>query len=50
LGLAICKGIVDAHGGTITCKSSGYDPQKLPGTTFTVVLPLITERQQSVKT
>jgi signal transduction histidine kinase len=50
LGLAICKGIIEAHGGQIACKSSGYDPQKLPGSQFTVVLPLVTERQQSTKT
>ena len=47
LGLAVCKGIIEAHGGEITCHSDGYDPQKLPGSEFIVVLPLFTERQAS---
>jgi PAS domain S-box-containing protein len=34
LGLAICKGIVDAHGGTIAAESQG----KGQGTTFRVIL------------
>jgi len=46
LGLAVCKGIIDAHGGTIACRSDGYDPQKFPGSEFTVTLPLVAERQQ----
>ena len=33
LGLAICKGIVEAHGGEISVTSSDED-----GTTFTVLL------------
>lgn len=49
LGLAVCKGIIEAHGGTINCHSDGYDPQKLPGCEFVVMLPLNTERQTSVK-
>jgi signal transduction histidine kinase len=49
LGLAVCKGIIEAHGGLIACSSEGYDPQKLPGCEFIVVLPLNTERQTSAK-
>jgi len=49
LGLAVCKGIVEAHGGMINCHSAGYDPQKLPGCEFVIVLPLNTERPTSVK-
>ncbi len=49
LGLAVCKGIVQAHGGEIFCQSEGYDPQGLPGCEFTLVLPLVTEQQVTVK-
>ena len=35
LGLAICKRIVEAHGGTISVRSSGSD-----GTTFVVQIPI----------
>jgi signal transduction histidine kinase len=44
LGLAVCKGIIEAHGGVIVCSSPGYDPNRLPGCEFTVTLPLVTER------
>lgn len=40
LGLAIAKGIIDAHGGTIWLESEGYDEQACPGTTFHVLLPV----------
>lgn len=39
LGLPIAKGIIEAHGGTITVHSDGYDPTHLPGSTFTITLP-----------
>ncbi len=41
LGLAICKGIVEAHGGQISMQSRGYDPDRLPGSEFVVVLPVV---------
>jgi PAS domain S-box-containing protein len=44
-GLAICKRIVEAHGGTITVQT-----KKGQGTTFTVTLPLKTNMKQEVKT
>ncbi len=46
LGLAIAKGAVVAHGGTIWVESAGYDEEKLPGSRFCVRLPL-TEWQES---
>ncbi len=40
LGLAICKGIVEAHKGRIWVESAGRSEAKLPGSTFYVELPL----------
>jgi signal transduction histidine kinase len=39
LGLAIVRGIVEAHGGKVWAESSGYDEENMPGSHFHVVLP-----------
>ena len=43
LGLALSRGIVEAHGGRIWVDSEGVDEVKLPGSNFHVILPI---RQQ----
>jgi signal transduction histidine kinase len=43
LGLAIARGVVDAHGGYVWVESPGHDEEKCPGSQFFVRLPL---RQQ----
>lgn len=50
LGLAICKGIIEAHGGTISVESPGYDLNAKPGSEFIIILPLVADAQQNVFT
>ena len=42
LGLPIAKGIIEAHGGRIWVESEGYDEDTCPGSTFHLMLPLLT--------
>lgn len=51
LGLAVCRGIIEAHDGRIWVESRRRDPEALPGSEFFVVMPLVTEgrrRKRSV--
>lgn len=40
LGLPIARGIVEAHGGRLWAESPGFDPEKCPGSTFHIALPV----------
>lgn len=40
LGLAVTKGIIEAHNGKIWAESPGYDEEALPGSTFHLLLPI----------
>jgi signal transduction histidine kinase len=40
LGLTIARGVIQGHGGRIWVESAGYDPEKLPGSTFYIILPV----------
>jgi signal transduction histidine kinase len=46
LGLAIARGIVEAHGGKIWVKSPKHDEGTCPGSQFYVVLPLHQQNYQ----
>ncbi|HSH00882.1 MAG TPA: ATP-binding protein [Anaerolineae bacterium] len=43
LGLAIARGIVEAHQGEIWVESEGYDEERCPGSRFYVRLPVASE-------
>lgn len=40
LGLAIARGVAEAHGGWVWVDSEGYDPERCPGSRFHVILPV----------
>ena len=43
LGLTIAKGVISLHSGTVWVESPGYDPERFPGSTFYVILPVAEE-------
>lgn len=47
LGLAIARGIVQAHGGKIWVESKGYNEQTLPGSKFIITLPIQKESEKA---
>ncbi len=52
LGLAIARGIIEAHGGKIWVESPGHDEETCPGSTFYILLPhtprtLLNESEES---
>ena len=40
LGLAIVRGLLNAHGGSISADSPGFDIKNFPGSVFTMILPV----------
>ncbi len=46
LGLAIARGIFEAHGGRIWAESPGCDEEKCPGSTFHIELPIWLEKPE----
>jgi signal transduction histidine kinase len=40
LGLTVARGIIEAHDGQIWVESEGHDEERLPGSTFHILLPL----------
>ncbi len=47
LGLAIARGIVEAHGGRIWVESPGYDEETNPGSTFFISLPVEKQTEEA---
>lgn len=47
LGLAIVRGIIQAHGGQIRAESPGYDEKNFPGSKFIVTIPVL---QRTIET
>lgn len=49
LGLAIARGIVQAHDGKIWVESKGYNEETLPGSKFILTLPMLKKESEKEK-
>ncbi len=49
LGLAVVRGVAEAHGGSIRAESTGHNPENPPGSTFILTLPLIAHPRRARK-
>lgn len=49
LGLAVVRGVAEAHGGSIRAESSGHNLDNPPGSTFILTLPLIAQPRRARK-
>lgn len=45
LGLPVSRGIIEAHGGSVSVESRGRDTKNFPGSTFIINLPIIAQRK-----
>ena len=48
LGLPIAKGVIEAHGGRIWVESEAEDEERLPGSSFNIVLPVSPPGSQDI--
>ncbi|KAA3663801.1 MAG: ATP-binding protein [Chloroflexi bacterium] len=48
LGLAVCRGIVEAHKGKLWVESAGHDEETCPGSAFHMVLPILKKGEVGV--
>jgi len=46
LGLTVARGLIEAHGGKIWVESNGRDEERLPGSTFHILLPLNVSKEE----
>ena len=40
VGLTVARGIIKGHGGRMWVESKGHDEERLPGSTFHILLPI----------